>query len=180
MYAVVKTGGKQYRVSEGDRITVEKINSKPGNQVPLDILFIVDGTNIITDESALADASVNARVIEHTLGDKVRIFKFKKRKGYKRLRGHRQDLTILEIDVVSKEKVEPEDAPEIELDEFDELDEAETEENELDSEIDEADEVDEDEDADDADADDADDDTDDAAADEADDDTEDEDIEDEA
>ena len=106
MYAIVITGGKQYRVSENDVIEVEKLNVEPGEKVELDVAFIADGSNITTDNDALAKARVFAEVVEHFKGEKALVFKFQKRKGYKRLRGHRQDLTrlrVLEISLTGKE-----------------------------------------------------------------------------
>jgi large subunit ribosomal protein L21 len=97
MYAIVITGGKQYRVSENDVIEVEKLNVEPGEKVELDVAFIADGSNITTDRDALAKARVFAEVTEHFKGEKALVFKFQKRKGYKRLRGHRQDLTRLRV-----------------------------------------------------------------------------------
>lgn len=100
MYAIVSTGGKQYKVSEDDVIAVEKLAAAAGDKVEFDVLFISDGDKIITDADALAKAKVTAEVIEQFRGEKQVVFKFKKRKGYRRLRGHRQDLTrvrILEI-----------------------------------------------------------------------------------
>ncbi|MDR0459563.1 MAG: 50S ribosomal protein L21 [Coriobacteriales bacterium] len=105
MYAVVKTGGKQYRVAEGDFITVEKLSQEPGSSVALEVLFLVDGSKVISDTEALAKASVNALILEHTLGEKALVFKYKKRKRYSRLRGHRQQLTHLEISTVSDKPV---------------------------------------------------------------------------
>jgi large subunit ribosomal protein L21 len=97
MYAIVATGGKQYKVFEGDTIEVEKLSAEAGESVALSVVFIADGSTIITDADKLSAAMVSAQVVEHFKGDKQLIFKFKKRKGYKRLRGHRQDLTRLEI-----------------------------------------------------------------------------------
>jgi len=107
MYAVVKTGGKQYRVSAGDRITVEKLAYEKGSSVKLDVLLLVDGSKVVNDADALAKASVTAEVVEHFRGEKAVIFKFKKRKNYKRLRGHRQELTRLLISEVAEEESAP-------------------------------------------------------------------------
>jgi len=97
MYAIIQTGGKQYRVFEGDRIAVEKLAVEPGSTVDLDVLFLADCSKMVIDADALAEASVQAEVLEHFKGEKALVFKFKKRKGYKRLRGHRQELTRLKI-----------------------------------------------------------------------------------
>ncbi len=90
MYAVVSTGGKQIKVTQGARVVVEKIDSAVGDSVDLEVLFAVDGESICTGGQALTSATVTAKVLEHFAGDKVVVFKFKKRKGYKRLKGHRQ------------------------------------------------------------------------------------------
>jgi len=101
MYAVVKTGGKQYKVAEGDVLNVEKLDVEPGKKVDLDVLLLSNGDKIVTEADALAKAKVTAKVVEHFKDKKVIIFKFKKRKGYRRKRGHRQNLTRLEIVKVS-------------------------------------------------------------------------------
>lgn len=97
MYAIVKTGGKQYKVAEGDVIDVEKLDAQPGDKVALKALLIVDGTTIIADAAELADKPVEAEVVEQFKGKKVLVFKLKKRKRYHRTRGHRQQLTKLKI-----------------------------------------------------------------------------------
>ena len=101
MYAVIQTGGKQYRVFEGDRIAVERLAADPGTTVDLDVLFLADGSDLSIGTEALEKAKVTAEVLEHFRGEKALVFKFKKRKGYKRLRGHRQELTRLEITAIS-------------------------------------------------------------------------------
>jgi len=101
MYAVVKTGGKQYKVAEGDVLNVEKLDVEPGETVDLDVLLLSSDDKVITDPDALKKAKVTAKVIETFKDKKVIIFKFKKRKGYRRKRGHRQQLTRLEIMKVS-------------------------------------------------------------------------------
>lgn len=92
MYAVVKTGGKQYRVEEGTEVVVERINAAIGDKIDFDVLFFADGDKIAAGSEA-SGAKVTAEVVEQLKGDKVIVFKFKKRKGYKRTRGHRQELT---------------------------------------------------------------------------------------
>jgi len=101
MYAVVKTGGKQYKVAEGDVLNVEKLDLEPGKEVSLDVIAINTGDKLIADKDGLANAKVTAKVVEQFKDKKVIIFKFKKRKGYRRKRGHRQNLTRLEIVKVS-------------------------------------------------------------------------------
>lgn len=97
MYAIVATGGKQYKVAVNDVIEVEKLSAEQGESVELPVLFINDGKNSVVESAALAKASVKAEVLEQFKGRKQLVFKFKKRKGYKRFKGHRQQLTKLKI-----------------------------------------------------------------------------------
>ncbi|TLM99372.1 MAG: 50S ribosomal protein L21 [Actinobacteria bacterium] len=97
MYAVVATGGKQLKVAAGDVVSVEKLDAAPGETVKFDVIFLADEGEITIDTDKLAAASVTAEVLEHFKGEKAVVFKFKKRKGYKRTRGHRQDLTRVRI-----------------------------------------------------------------------------------
>lgn len=97
MYAIVSTGGKQYKVAEGDVIVVEKLDAQPGDSVQLDVLMLNDGSNVTVDASTLSDKKVTAEVLEQFKGEKQLVFKFKKRKRYHRTRGHRQNLTKLRI-----------------------------------------------------------------------------------
>ena len=102
MFAVIRTGGKQYRVAENDRVTVEKLAGEPGSTVTLsDVLMIGgDGEPVVTG-AALDDATVVAEVVAQTRGDKILVFKKKRRQNYRRLNGHRQLLTVLRIDGIS-------------------------------------------------------------------------------
>lgn len=97
MYAIVSTGGKQYKVAQGDVINVEKLDAQPGDKVELDVLMLNDGATSIVEPSALEDKKVVAEVLDQFKGQKVLIFKFKKRKRYKRTKGHRQNLTKLQV-----------------------------------------------------------------------------------
>jgi large subunit ribosomal protein L21 len=98
MYAVVKTGGKQYRVSEGDRLRVESIKAEAGSEVSLDeVLMIGSGDSVNVGAPRVANASVSARVLSHGRGDKVRIVKFRRRKHHRKQAGHRQNYTELQI-----------------------------------------------------------------------------------
>lgn len=98
MYAVVATGGKQVKVASGDVVAVEKLAAGVGESVSFDVLFLADDTGEITvDPKALESAVVTGEVLEHFKGEKAVIFKFKKRKGYKRTKGHRQELTRVRI-----------------------------------------------------------------------------------
>ncbi|MBQ6453067.1 MAG: 50S ribosomal protein L21 [Coriobacteriales bacterium] len=97
MYAIVSTGGKQYKVEKGDVIAVEKLDVADGEEISLDVLCIADDGKVVVDADALAAAKVTAQVVEQFKGEKALVFKFKKRKGYKKLRGHRQQLTRVKI-----------------------------------------------------------------------------------
>ena len=97
MYAIVSTGGKQYKVAQGDVIDVEKLDAQPGDKVELDVLMLNDGATSIIDPAALEGKKVVAEVLDQFKGQKVIIFKFKKRKRYHRTRGHRQQLTKLKV-----------------------------------------------------------------------------------
>jgi large subunit ribosomal protein L21 len=102
MYAIVKTGGKQYKVAVDDVVTVEKIDGEPGAEVSLPAVLLVDGDDVTTDSAALAAASVTAKVVEHTKGPKIRIHKFKNKTGYHKRQGHRQPLTKVQVTGISK------------------------------------------------------------------------------
>lgn len=98
MFAVIKTGGKQYRVAADDVITVEKLAGDPGAAITFgEVLMVVDGEAATIGAPLVAGASVAGEVVEQTRGDKVRIFKRKRRKHYRRTAGHRQQLTVVKI-----------------------------------------------------------------------------------
>jgi large subunit ribosomal protein L21 len=97
MYAVVSTGGKQLKVEKGTEAVIERLPVEVGETVTFDILFVADGEDIVVDADALATATVTAEVLEHFRGEKAVVFKFKKRKGYKRLKGHRQEQTRVRV-----------------------------------------------------------------------------------
>ncbi|MDO9557140.1 MAG: 50S ribosomal protein L21 [Coriobacteriia bacterium] len=97
MYAVVATGGKQLKVVKDDLAVIEKLDAAVGDTVELPVLMFADGGKIVADPTTLAGATVTVTVVEHKQGDKQMVFKFKKRKGYKRLKGHRQWLTVVRI-----------------------------------------------------------------------------------
>lgn len=109
MYAVIKTGGKQYRVSNGDVIAVEKLAGDPGSTVALaPVLMLDDDKSSTVGTPIIEGAAVSAEVLEQTRGDKIIVFKKKRRKGYRRTIGHRQDITVLRItDVTGKPKAAP-------------------------------------------------------------------------
>lgn len=104
MYAIVKTGGKQYKVAPGDKICIEKMDAEPGATVELPAICVVDGDKVEADPAKAAATKVVATVLEHYKGKKQLVFKFKKRKNYKRTQGHRQDLTRVQIMAVGSEK----------------------------------------------------------------------------
>jgi large subunit ribosomal protein L21 len=96
MYAIVKTGGKQYRVERGQKLLVERLPVEEGADVKLEpLLFRSDDT--VFDKDGLAGVQVTAKVLEHVRGEKLRVFKFKPKRGYKRRTGHRQELTQIEV-----------------------------------------------------------------------------------
>jgi large subunit ribosomal protein L21 len=96
MYAIVKTGGKQYRVEQGQSLLVERLPVDDGASVQLETLLYVDGSTVL-DGGELEKVRVEARVLAHERGPKLRIVKFKPKRGYKRRTGHRQELTRLEV-----------------------------------------------------------------------------------
>ena len=107
MYAIVKTGGKQYKVAVGDVVEVEKVSGGPGDSVALPALLVVDGSAVTSDADALAKVSVSGEVVAHTKGPKINILRYKNKTGYKRRMGHRQSLTqvrVTDISTGSKKK----------------------------------------------------------------------------
>jgi len=102
MYAVIRTGGKQYRVAAGDKLKVERLPADVGAEIVLDqVLALGDGDNLKLGAPLLAGATVKATVVGHGRGDKVMIFKMRRRKHYKKSQGHRQPYTEIEITGVS-------------------------------------------------------------------------------
>ena len=102
MYAVIQTGGKQYRVSQGDTLRVEKLGAAEGAEVGLDkVLMVADGDDIRVGTPYLTGGKVTATVKSHGRGKKVKIVKFKRRKQYLKRQGHRQSYTELEITGIS-------------------------------------------------------------------------------
>jgi large subunit ribosomal protein L21 len=97
MYAIVRTGGKQYRVAEGDVIEVEKLAGVPGDTVSLPAVLLVDGERLVTDADQLARVAVTGELVAHTKGPKIRIHKFKNKTGYHKRQGHRQPLTQVKV-----------------------------------------------------------------------------------
>ena len=98
MYAVIKTGGKQYRVSTGEKIKVEQIPADVGTEISLDqVLMVGEGESVKVGTPLLSGASVTAKVVAHGRHAKVNIFKMRRRKHYQKHQGHRQNYTELEI-----------------------------------------------------------------------------------
>ncbi len=97
MYAIVKTGGKQYKVAEGDLVKVEKIEGEPGSTVALTPVLLVDGATVKSTAEDLKDVTVDAEIVEQTKGPKIRMMAYRNKTGYKRRQGHRQKLTVLKV-----------------------------------------------------------------------------------
>jgi len=97
-YAVIQTGGKQYRVSQGDVLEVERITAAAGSEIDVKpVLAVSNGTDLAIGRPEVEQASVKAVILQHIRGPKVVSFKMKRRKGYHRKKGHRQELTVLKI-----------------------------------------------------------------------------------
>jgi large subunit ribosomal protein L21 len=102
MYAVIKTGGKQYRVAAGEKIKVEKLAGDVGSDVVLDqVLMLADGDNVTIGAPLVQGASVQAKVLAQGRHDKVMIFKMRRRKHYRKTQGHRQDYTEIQIEKIA-------------------------------------------------------------------------------
>jgi large subunit ribosomal protein L21 len=112
MYAVIRTGGKQYRVAKNDIISVERLAGAPGEILELnDVLMLGDGGNVTVGAPLVAGACVGAAVLEQAKGDKVLIFKKNRRHNYRRKNGHRQDLTVLRITEILTDGKKPDKTP---------------------------------------------------------------------
>jgi large subunit ribosomal protein L21 len=104
MYAVVRVGGKQYRVAEGDSLLVDRLAADEGKHVNLEALLVRTAYGV-ADGTALKGAKVKAKVVEHVLGDKIRVFTYKPKKTFKKTRGHRCRLSRITIESIAlKEK----------------------------------------------------------------------------
>ncbi len=102
MYAVIKTGGKQYRVTAGETLKIETVVGDIGGAVVLDkVLMVGDGDKVSVGKPMLNGATVQATIVSHGRGDKVRIFKMRRRKHYQKRQGHRQNYTEIRIDGIS-------------------------------------------------------------------------------
>jgi large subunit ribosomal protein L21 len=107
MYAVVKTGGKQYRVAKDDKIIVDHLESEAGDNIVLDqVLMMADGEKVMVGAPTVSGAAVGATVLRHTRGPKIMVFRRKRRKNFRRVQGHRQDLTMIQItDIAADGKI---------------------------------------------------------------------------
>jgi large subunit ribosomal protein L21 len=99
-YAIVKTGGKQYRVEQGQNLLVERLKADEGSTVELEPILLA-GDDAVFDKDGLSKVRVAARVVGHERGPKIVVFKYRPKQGYKKKNGHRQDLTRLEITEIS-------------------------------------------------------------------------------
>ncbi|NLD20411.1 MAG: 50S ribosomal protein L21 [Clostridiales bacterium] len=112
MYAIIETGGKQYRVQGGDQIAVEKLNVKDGEKVVFDkVLVMGEGADVKVGAPYVEDAEVEGKAIESGKGEKVIIFKYKAKKDYRKKQGHRQPYTLVEITAIGGEKAPAKEAP---------------------------------------------------------------------
>ncbi|MBM3545241.1 MAG: 50S ribosomal protein L21 [Alphaproteobacteria bacterium] len=111
MFAVIRTGGKQYRVAPNDIIEVEKIAGKPGEIVELAEVLLLGGDSPKTGSPTITGALVAAEVLEQKKGDKIVVFKKKRRKNYRRTKGHRQELTALRITEILTDGKKPSKTP---------------------------------------------------------------------
>jgi large subunit ribosomal protein L21 len=103
MYAVIKTGGKQYRVAPGENIKIESLEADVGATIVLDqVLMVADGEAVQVGTPTLAGAKVSATVVSHGRGPKVRIFKMRRRKHYQKTQGHRQNYTEIRVDAINQ------------------------------------------------------------------------------
>ena len=98
MYAVIKTGGKQYRVAEGDVLNVEKLNAEAGSEIAFDeVLTVVNDADVKIGQPVVEGAKVTAKVVEQGKGEKILVFKYKAKSNYRKRQGHRQPFTKVEI-----------------------------------------------------------------------------------
>ena len=102
MYAVIKTGGHQYRVQEGETLTIEKLEGNPGDTLSFsDVLMLQTGDSCVVGKPLVEGASVEAKICDQNRADKVIVFKYKRRKNYKKKRGHKQHHTVVEISKIN-------------------------------------------------------------------------------
>jgi large subunit ribosomal protein L21 len=102
MYAVIKTGGKQYRVTPGEKLKIEQIPADIGSEIVLDqVLMVADGEALKVGAPLVVGATVKATVVAHGRGDKIKIFKMRRRKHYRKTQGHRQNFTEIRIETIA-------------------------------------------------------------------------------
>jgi large subunit ribosomal protein L21 len=106
MYAIVKTGGKQYRVERGQKLLVERLSAAEGADVTLEPM-LYRSEEAVFDPAGLKHVKVTAKVLAHVRGEKLRVFKFKPKRGYKRRTGHRQELTQIEVTEITAARAKP-------------------------------------------------------------------------
>jgi len=112
MYAIVNISGHQYRVTENERLKIALLEAEAGNKVNFDqVLLLDDGKKINIGEPFVKNASVSAKVLEHGRDKKILVYKKKRRKGYQRKNGHRQDYTLIQVDTISVKKTTKKAAP---------------------------------------------------------------------
>lgn len=104
MFAIVRAGGRQEKVSVGDVISVDRLAGEPGSTVSLPVLLLVDGESITHEAAALSGATATAEVVEHMRGTKIKILRYKNKTGYRRRQGHRQDLTKVKVTAIETGK----------------------------------------------------------------------------
>ena len=101
MYAIIQTGGKQYKVSEGDILTVEKLDVEEGSKVTFDQVLAVNGTELIIGDPTVKGATVEATAVKNGRGKKVIVYKYKRKTGYHKKNGHRQSFTQVKIEKIN-------------------------------------------------------------------------------
>ena len=98
MFAVIKAQGKQFKVAQGDQLTIDRLAGEKGAKIALgEVLMLVDGATMTVGKPVLSGAKVEAEIVDHSRGDKIKVFKKRRRKNFHRTRGHRQDLTTVKI-----------------------------------------------------------------------------------
>ncbi|MCE9521138.1 MAG: 50S ribosomal protein L21 [Alphaproteobacteria bacterium] len=102
MFAVIKAQGKQFKVAEGDTLTVDRMTGEAGAKISLsEVLMLIDGGKTTIGQPLVSGASVTAEIVDHSRGEKIKVFKKRRRKNYHRTRGHRQELTTVKITAIT-------------------------------------------------------------------------------